>query len=172
MSATGSPEPFEDFPLHPETELEPLREADPPPPPAEEERTSAAAFGPRLTAAAADAAVVLLLAAIALLGARVLTGTVPRLAGIPWALGFVLYLSFFATVPPLMLFGRTVGMAIADLSARSDGDAGMTASAAVRRWTGTLAAAATAGLVLLWTRRDPERPTPADRFSGCPLTLD
>ena len=27
MAAIGSPEPFEDFPLHPETELEPIREA-------------------------------------------------------------------------------------------------------------------------------------------------
>jgi hypothetical protein len=172
MAATGAPEPFEDFPLHPETELEPIREAKPSPPAPAAEQAVAAPFGPRLTAAAADAAVALLLAAIALLGARVLTGAVPRVAGIPWALGFVLYLSFFATVPPLLLFGRTVGMAIANLSARSETDAGMPASAAARRWTGTLAAAATAGLLLFWTRRDPERPTPADRFSGRPLALD
>ena len=171
MAAIGSPEPFEDFPLHPETELEPIREAEPSPPTAEK-RASAPSLGPRLTAAAADAAVVLLLAAIALLGARLLTGAVPRLAGMPWALGFVLYLSFFATVPPLVLFGRTVGMAIADLSAGSESDAGIPASAAARRWAGTLAVAATVGLALLWTRRDPERPTPADRFSGRPLALD
>src|SRR5215831_13217450 len=160
MAAAGSPEPFEDFPLHPETELEPIRKAEPSTPTAAEERAGAAPLGPRLTAAAADAAVVLLLAAIALLGARVLTGAVPRPAGMPWALGFVLYLSFFATVLPLVLFGRTVGMAIADLSARSESDAGMPASAAARRWAGTLAATASAGLALLWTRRDPERPTP------------
>ena len=172
MAATGSPEPFEDFPLHPETELEPIREAEPSPPEETADRSGAAPFGPRLTAAAADAAVVLLLAAIALLGARGLTGAVPRLAGLPWALGFVLYLSFFATVPPLVLFGRTVGMAIADLSARSESEPGMPASAAAQRWIGTLAAAATAGLALLWTCRDPERPTPADRFSGRPLALD
>ena len=52
----------------------------------------------------------------------------PRPAGIPWALGFLVYLSLFATVPALVLFGRTVGMAISDLSARpgTDGGTGVT----------------------------------------------
>ncbi|HKD17248.1 MAG TPA: RDD family protein [Thermoanaerobaculia bacterium] len=165
-------EPFEDFPLRPETELEQPSALDAAETAEGARPLGAATLGPRLTAAAADAAVVLLLAALALLGARVLTGAVPRPAGVPWALGFVVYLSLFATVPPLVLFGRTVGMAIADLSARSGDDAAMPASAAARRWSGTLATVATAGLVLLWTRRDPERPTPADRFSGRPLALD
>jgi hypothetical protein len=172
MAATGPTESFEDFPLRPETELEPPPEPEVAPSSEDARPVGAATLGPRMTAAAADAAVVLLLAALALLGARVLTGTVPRPSGVPWALGFVFYLSLFATIPPLMLFGRTVGMAIADLTARSGGDAGMPASAAARRWSGTLVTAATAGLVLLWTRRDPERPTPADRFSGRPLALD
>ena len=116
----------------------------------------------------------LLLAALALLGARVLTGSVPRAAGVPLgAAAFVAYLSFFATVPPLVLFGRTVGMAISDLSARvgrrrrharvgEPRGAGAERSRRRRR----------ADLVLLWTRRDPERPTPADRLSGRPLALD
>jgi len=172
MAATGPTESFEDFPLCPESEPEPLPRVAAAPPAADSGRSGAASLGPRLTAAAADAAVVLLLAALALLAARVLTGAVPRLSGVPWALAFVVYLSFFATVPPLVIFGRTVGMAIADLSARSGDDAGMTAWAAARRWSGTLATLATAGLVLLRTRRDPERPTPADRFSGRPLALD
>jgi hypothetical protein len=172
MAATGPTESFEDFPLRPETGLESLPEPDAAPPAEGARRAGAATLGPRLTAAAADATVVLLLAALALLGARVLTGAVPRPSGVPWALAFVLYLSLFATVPPLVLFGRTVGMAIADLTARSGDDGGMPAGAAVARWSGTLATAATAGLVLLWTRRDPERPTPADRFSGRPLALD
>jgi RDD family len=171
-AATGPSEPLEDFPLRPETGFEPLREPEAAPPLEGARTEGAASLGPRLTAAAADAAVVLLLAALALLGARVLTGSVPRPSGVPWALGFVAYLSFFATVPPLVLFGRTIGMAISDLSARSDGDAGMPASAAARRWSGTIATAATAGLILLWTRRNPERPTPADRLSGRPLALD
>jgi hypothetical protein len=171
MAATDPTEPF-DFPLRAETEPEPLLDAGALSSDETAPHAGAASLGPRLTAAAADAAVVLLLAALALLGARLLTGAVPRPAGVPWALAFVLYLSFFTTVPPLVLFGRTVGMAIADLSARSDGEGGMSAAEAARRWSAALATAATAGLVLLWTRRDPERPTPADRFSGRPLALD
>lgn len=172
MAATDPTESFQDFPLHSEVELEPFSAPDAVPADDAARPSGAASLGPRLTAAAADAAVVLLLAALALLGARVLTGAVPRPSGVPWALGFVVYLSLFATVPPLVLFGRTVGMAIADLTARSEDDAGMPVSAAARRWSGTAATAATAGLVLLWTRRDPGRPTPADRFSGRPLALD
>src|SRR6516164_9303943 len=108
MAATGPTESFEDFPLHSKTELEPVAEPAVAPPADDARRAGAATLGPRLTAAAADAAVVLLLAALALLGARVLTGAVPRPSGVPWSLGFLLYLSLFATVPPLMLFGRTV----------------------------------------------------------------
>jgi hypothetical protein len=88
-------------------------------------------------------------------------------------LGFLLYLSLFATVPALVLFGRTVGMALSDLSARGGaGDAGLPAGAALRRWAGGIATAASGGLLLLWTVRNPQRTTPADRFSGHPLTLD
>jgi len=172
MAATGPTEPFEDFPLHSETDSEPRRAPEGPILEAAHGPASAAPLGPRLSAAAADAAVVLLLTALALLGARVVTGAVPRPAGVPWSLAFALYLSFFATVFPLVLFGRTIGMAISDLSARTDGEAGIPAGHAARRWSGTLVAAATCGLVLLWTCRDPERPTPADRFSGRPLSLD
>ena len=95
------------------------------------------------------------------------------MSGIAWALGFVVYLSFFATVPPLMLFGKTVGMALADLSARPPSvGAGLSASAALRRWIGTAATAAAAGLPLLWTASSPDAPTPADRLSGRALTVD
>ncbi len=172
MVEPGPAEPFEDFPLRPEFQVEPMsadRESEAA---GADAAVRAAPLGPRFSAAAADAAVVLLLAALALLGARWVTGAIPRRAGVPWTLVFLLYLSLFATVPPLVLFGRTVGMAISDLSARADGEDGLTAAGALRRWAGTLACAATAGLILLWSRRDPARPTPADRLSGRPLTLD
>ena len=134
---------------------------------------AAAPLGLRWSAAAADAAALLLLAAIAILAARFATGASPRPSGIAWALGFVVYLSFFATVPPLMLFGKTVGMALADLSARPPSiGAGLSASAALRRWIGTAATAAGAGLPLLWTASSPDAPTPADRLSGRALTVD
>jgi hypothetical protein len=85
----------------------------------------------------------------------------------------LVYLSLFATVPALVLFGKTVGMALAELSARpAAGGAGLSAAAAFRRWLGSLATVAAAGLPLFWTAGSPQAPTPADRLSGHPLTLE
>lgn len=134
---------------------------------------AAAPLSPRWTAAAADAALVLLLTAIAILAARWVTGRTPSASGILWAAAFLVFLSFFAVVPALVLFGRTVGMALADLSVRSDeGSAGVDAAEASRRWIGTLATAASAGLPLLFTASNADAPTPADRLSGRALTVD
>ncbi len=132
----------------------------------------AAPLAARLPAAAADAATVLLLTALAVLAARLATGSSPRPAGLVWVGAFVLFLSAFSTVLPLVAFGRTIGMAIADLSARSGAPAGVPPGAAFRRWLGTLATAGTGGLLLLWTARDGAAPTPADRLSGCALAGD
>lgn len=171
MRESGSP--LDDFPLHGDAGVDALAAA-----PAREAALPAVLSGrvaplsARATAAAADAAVSLLLAAFAILAARLVTGRSPRPAGIAWAAGFVVYLSLFATVPPLVLFGKTVGMALAELSARPEAGAGLPAAAAARRWLGTLVTAATAGLALLWTRSDARAPTPADRLSGHALTVD
>jgi len=173
MTDPGTAAPLEDFPLQDENGIATPRSLPPEPETAAPPGSGAAApLGARLSAAAADAAAVLLLTALAILGARVVTGQSPRPAGLPWAFLFLVYLSLFATVPALVLFGRTVGMAISELSARSGTEAGLPADAALRRWAGTLATAATAGLLLVWTRRSPDLPTPADRFSGRPLSLD
>lgn len=162
-------ESLEDFPLHGGEPAAPDLPEAPMDAPA---LRAAAPVSARLSAAAGDAAVVLLLSAIAILAARLLTGRTPGLAGLAWAAGFLLYLSLFVTVPPLILFGRTPGMAIADLAAKPDsGGSGIALSGAVRRWLGTLVTAAAGGLPLLWTFRDPEAPTPADRISGHPLTV-
>ncbi len=78
-----------------------------------------------------------------------------------------------ATVPALLLFGKTVGMALAELGTHSGAPGSrVSAEAAFRRWLGTLVTAATAGLALIWTIRSPDAPTPADRLSGHPLTLE
>ncbi len=160
--------PLDDFPLHGAAPAEPASKP--------ETVVAARAVAPlsaRWSAAAADAAAILLLAAVAILAARLVTGASPRPAGIAWALGFVFYLSFFATVPPLVLFGKTVGMALADLSARPpSGGAGLATSAALNRWLGTAATVVAAGLPLLWTASSPDAPTPADRLSGRALTVD
>ena len=171
MAEPGPAAPLRDFPLRPESPAEDSRLF--PAAPESPAVSAAAPPGPRFFAAAADAAVLLLIAAIAILAARLLTGRSPRGTGLAWMLGFLVYLSLFATVPPLVLFGRTIGMALADLSVESGGpSAGLPPSAALSRWTGSLATAATGGLLLLWSRRRPERPTPADRLSGCPLELE
>ena len=173
MVDSGQGDALGDFPLQ-----EDFGTAAPRVLPEDEPEAPAAAGGAapipaRLTAAAADTAAVLLLSALPLLAARFVTGTSPRPAGIPWVLAFLVYLSLCATVPALVLFGRTIGMALSELSARGgEGQAGLPAGAALRRWAAGLATAATAGLLLLWTARDPQSPTPADRLSGHPLTLD
>jgi hypothetical protein len=160
---------LEDFPLHEGAPSDPIY-----PDPAAETRhpRTSAPLASRLSAAAADAAVLLLLSAAAILAARLLTGRAPGLAGLGWMVGFVLYLSLFVTIPPLVLFGRTLGMALADLVAKPPpGGAGLPLDGALRRWLGTLATGAAIGLPLLWTARDPEAPTPADRISGHPLNV-
>ncbi len=167
--------PLDDFPLHDATPGvdEGPGESPAAPGPRPTAGAGAAPLTSRLPAAAADAATVLLLAALAILAARLATGESPRLSGLVWVIAFLLYLWAFATIVPIMAFGRTVGMALADLSARPDGShAGLTAKVALRRWLGTLATAATGGLLLLWSARDRGAPTPADRLSGCALTLD
>ena len=167
---------LQDFPLYPgigELPVVPSAAAGPIPAAEEADAGSAAPLVARWTAAAADAALVLLLTAVAILAARWATGRTPSFSGIAWAAGYLIFLSFFATVPALMLFGRTVGMALADLSVRAeDGAAGIDGEEAVRRWLGTLATGLAAGLPLLWTARDAHAPTPADRLSGRALSVD
>jgi hypothetical protein len=133
----------------------------------------AAGLGARAGAFGADAATILLLAFATVLGARAFTGELPSTAGLPWAGAFLMLLSFFTTVPPLMLFGRTVGMALAGLTVCPRASSRrLEAREAAWRWVGTLVTAATLGLPLLWTVRDGEAPTPADGWSGRSLVPD
>lgn len=159
-----------DLPLRPEPALE-FRA---PPPAAEVPPASALSSLPdRALGVAADVATSVLLVTLALLAAFAVRGETPRFAGLGWTALFALYVSFFAVVVPLVLFGRTVGMALAGLVARDDG-AGrrLTAAEAARRWTGTLATIAGLGLPLFWTAQDADAPTLADRLSGRPLVRE
>ena len=115
----------------------------------------------------------LFLTALAILAGRVATGQSPRIPGLAWAVGFLAYLSLFTTVPPLILFGKTIGMALAEISLppRAAGPR-IPAAAAFVRWGGTLATVLSGGLLLLWTARDADAPTLADRLSSHPLALD
>ncbi len=162
-------DPLTDFPLRAEpADLAAPAPAAPRPP------TSGVSLLPdRALGTAADAALSILLVLAALLGAYAARGRTPGFAGLGWASAFALYVSFFVIVLPLVLFGRTVGMALAGLTARDDGTGRrLTAAAAVRRWAGTLATVAAVGLPLFFTVRDPEAPTPADRLSGRTLARD
>jgi hypothetical protein len=133
---------------------------------------AAAPLSARGAAFAADAALVLLLAAAALLAATAGRGQPLRLQGLFWTAVFAVYLSFFATVVPLILFGKTVGMALTGLTARGRRGSPLTAVESARRWLGTALTAAGLGLPLVVTRRHREAPSPGDRLSGRPLTLE
>ena len=133
---------------------------------------AAAPLSARGAAFAADAALVLLLAAAALLAATAGRGQPLRLQGLFWTAVFAVYLSFFATVVPLILFGKTVGMALTGLTARGRRGSPLTAAESARRWLGTALTAAGLGLPLVVTRRHRAAPSPGDRLSGRPLTVE
>ncbi len=163
-------QPLGDFPLRaePPLELTPFR-TDPTAPVA----SGFASLPDRALGTAADAATAILLVSVALLGAFAARGRTPEFEGLGWASAFFLYVSFFVVVVPLVLFGRTVGMALAGLSVRGEGSSRqLTPSEAARRWAGTLATLAGFGIPLFWTARDPEAQTLADRLSGRTLVRD
>ncbi len=127
----------------------------------------------RVAAFAADGALVLLLVAAALLAATAGRGRTLEISGLLWTGVFAFYLSFFSTVVPLVLFGKTVGMALTGLTARGPrGSAALTAAQSARRWLGTALTLVTLGAPLLATRRDRSAPSPGDRLSGRPLTSE
>jgi len=130
---------------------------------------SAAPLSSRLVATASDAAVVILIVSASLLAAGS-RGRWPSPAGALWAGVFALYLSFFAVVAPLVLFGRTVGMALSGLAAAPrSGSRGLAFREASLRWAGTLLTGLSLGTALAFTHRDREAPTLADAMSGRPL---
>ncbi len=134
------------------------------------EGAPAASLGARAAALAADAILVALLASVSVLAATALSGRFPRTEGLWWTAAFAVYVSFFSTVLPLLLFGKTVGMALTGLTARRpDREAPLTLGESARRWLGTALALAGLGLPLLATLRDGAAPTLADRMSGRPL---
>jgi hypothetical protein len=169
--AERSEEPLDDFPLRPEPPLDLGRTSPAEPPPAIP--SGVASLPDRALGTAADVATSLLVVLVALLAAFAVRGRTPRISGLGWAALFALCVSFVAIAVPLVLFGRTVGMALAGLIARDDG-AGrhLTPSEAARRWVGTLLSVAGLGVPLLWTLSNAAAPTPADRLSGRSLVRD
>ncbi len=176
LPAAGSrekPAPLVDLPLGPEAGQPPdlsLRVGEADETPAAGGRVAPLpARGPAL---AADAALVLLLAAVALLAATAGRGQPLRLQGLAWTAVFGFDRAFFSTVLPLILFGKTVGMALTGLTARGRNGPPLTASESARRWLGTVLTLASLGVPLLVTWRDREAPSPGDRMSRRPLTWE
>ncbi|HEY3122935.1 MAG TPA: RDD family protein [Thermoanaerobaculia bacterium] len=136
-------------------------------------RAQAAPLSARGAAFAADSALVLLLIAAALLAATAGRGQAFELVGLLWTGVFAFYLSFFSTVVPLILFGKTVGMALTGLTARGPkGSVPLTTTQSARRWLGTALTLLTLGVPLLVTRRDRGSPSLSDRLSGRPLVWE
>ncbi len=142
------------------------------PGPARDAAVAAAPLSARAIAFAADLAGTSLAVTLALIAGIAATGRAPRLSGLPWAAAFAIGFSFVFVCLPLTLFGRTVGMTLAGLTARP-GESGrrLTPGEAARRWAGTALLVAGLGLPLLLAG-DPLRGTPADRLSGRILIRD
>jgi uncharacterized RDD family membrane protein YckC len=172
---SGSPGRLVDFPLREDGRTDLFADAPAPETPerAPETERSGAPLSARAVAFAADLAGASLAVTLAVIAAVAVAGRAPRLGGLPWAAAFALGYSFVFVVLPLTLFGRTVGMSLAGLTA-APGPSGrrLTPGEASRRWAGTLWAAAALGLPLLGAIRSPTSATPADRFSGRPLVRD
>ncbi len=132
-----------------------------------------ASLSQRILSTGADGATVLLLVALDLLIASHLRSRWPNPSGLLWAAAFALYLSFFVIVVPLLLFGRTIGMALSNLAAAPRGESRrLGPRESILRWTGTLLTALSLGVSLLFTAQDPEAPTLADALSGRALLVE
>ncbi|MFN2634407.1 MAG: RDD family protein [Thermoanaerobaculia bacterium] len=169
----GPPGELLDFPLR-EERGEPFSLPLPSPGPTLEPAVPRTASLPdRILSTGADAATVLLLVALALLVAAGARERWPTPSGLFWAAGFGLYLSFFVIVVPLLLFGRTIGMALSNLAAAPlGGSRRLGPRESILRWAGTLLTVLSLGVSLLFTASEPEAPTLADGLSGRPLLAE
>jgi hypothetical protein len=141
-------------------------------PPERAASTGVAPLSSRIGAFGADTALVLLLTAAPLFAATAGPGRFLAPRGLWYAAVFALYLSFFATVAPLLLFGKTVGAALTGLTSRGPGESPLTLIQSARRWLGTVLAVAGLGIPLLATARNRRVPSLADRLSGRPLVFE
>jgi len=168
---TASEPSLVDFPLRREpgdtltTDAEPGRDL--------QRAALTAPFSARAIAFAADALAALSITALALLEAARLAGQGPSRTGLIWATVFAIYLSFFLALVPLALFGRTLGMTLAGISATPSGlGRRLSLRESAARWLGTVCTAAALGLPLLRPPAPSGAWTPADRLSGRPLVED
>ncbi len=143
--------------------------ADGPAPAADPPVERAAPIGARAKAFAADALLCVLTSAGAFLGAAASIRRSPSASSWIWCALFAIEVSFFLCIPSLALFGKTPGMALADLTAEGDDGEKPPLSCVLRRWTTGILTVLLAGIPLLTVAFDRRRRTPADLASGCPL---
>jgi uncharacterized RDD family membrane protein YckC len=164
------PEPADRSAEAPSPETAPLfSDAPQPESAAETDASRPPRAGARFTAFLADASLCGILASAAFLAAAALVRRAPAATGWAWCALFALLASFFLVVPTLALFGRTPGMALADLTADDEAGEKPPLAASVLRWAATAATAALAGIPLATMLFDRRRRTPADLLSGRPL---
>lgn len=146
------------------------REDEPPPPAtANLSPDRAAPMAGRARAFGTDALLCGLVGVGAFLGAAASVQRTPSAQSWLWCVLFTLEVSFFLCVPSLVLFGKTPGMALADLTVEREDGEKPSISAAARRWLLAVVTAVLAGLPLLTIAFDRRRRTPADLASGWPL---
>jgi len=132
----------------------------------------AASAGARLRALLADTALCGCVSGASFLSAAAVVRRAPSSQGWIWCAGFSLVVSFFLVVPTLALFGRTPGMALADLSAEDAAGEKPSFAASIRRWAATAGTILLVGIPLITAVFDRRRRTPADLFSGRTLHAD
>jgi uncharacterized RDD family membrane protein YckC len=131
----------------------------------------AAPIGARARAFAADALLCVLVSAGAFLGAAASVRRSPSAGSWIWCALFALQVSFFLCIPSLVLFGKTPGMALSDLTAEREDGEKPPVPFALRRWIAGILTILLAGLPLFTIVFDRRRRTPADLSSGWPLRL-
>jgi uncharacterized RDD family membrane protein YckC len=144
-------------------------DAETPPDPAPPPIDFAAPAAARVRAIVVDGVICAVVSSASFLSAAALLRRSPPPEGWLWCAAFALLLSFFLVVPTLALFGKTPGMALADLSADDSTGEKPPIAASIRRWVATASTIFTAGLPLLTVLFDRRRRTPADFLSGRPL---
>ena len=157
---TVSGEPAESAPLFPNASE---------PEPAAPFVEKSAAAGARAKAFAADALLCALTSAAAFLGAAASVPRSPAAGSWLWCGLFAIEVSFFLCVPSLALFGKTPGMALADITVEREDGEKPPIPGILRRWLAGLVTILLAGLPLLTMAFDARRRSPADLASGWPL---
>ncbi|HEX2254050.1 MAG TPA: RDD family protein [Thermoanaerobaculia bacterium] len=141
----------------------------PPPEPSAHPRPVPAPVSARLAAGALDLALLLAAGGLAVIGCWALDAPL-GLAGLPALAVFVAVFSFAYAVVPLAFWGRTPGMAVVGVTARSADGGPLTFGQVGLRWLGAVLTVALAGVPLLLALRPLGGRSLTDRLSASRTT--